>query len=127
MKRGKREKSPPKNKCRVVSHLLSIGFTNRLAIYILMFLAAGLLGGFYLALLSISTGYMGALACYTAAFAPIGTAASIVLSRVVDKSRAENTGGNGDGIKFAMAMSDIVGCDPDNESKGESEGESPAI
>ena len=91
----------------LLGHLASLGFTNRLAIYILLFLAAGLVGGFYLALKSISYGYTGALICWTAVFTPIGTAASIAISKVVDKSRAENTGGNGDGIKYAMAMANM--------------------
>jgi hypothetical protein len=34
-------------------HLIHLGFTNRLALYIMIFLAAGLAGGFYLALKSI--------------------------------------------------------------------------
>ena len=53
-------------------------------------------------------------------FTPIGTACSIVLSKIVHKSEAENVGGNGDGIKFAMAMSDAVNDDG-------SSWESPAI
>lgn len=81
-----------------------LGFTNRLAIYILIFLAAGLAGGFYLGLKSIEAGYTGALMCWTVVFTPIGTACSITLPRVVDKSRAENTGANGEGIKFAAAQ-----------------------
>ena len=36
-------------------------------------------------------------------FTPIGTAVSIVLVRIVDKSRAENTGADGEGIKYAAA------------------------
>lgn len=79
-------------------------FTNRLAIYIMVFLAAGMLGGFVLAWRSITYGYTGALACWSICFTPIGTATSIVLSRIVDKNRAENTGGNGDGITFASAQ-----------------------
>jgi hypothetical protein len=93
-----------KSKNYVIKHLKKLGFTNRLSLYVLLFLAAGLSGGFYLALKSIEYQYMGALACWTVAFAPIGTAASIVLSRVVDKNRAENVGGNGDGITFASAQ-----------------------
>jgi hypothetical protein len=88
-----------------VKHLKNLGFTNRLAVYIILFLAAGLIGGFYLAVASIKKGYTGALMCYTAVFTPIGTACSIVLARVVDKNRAENTGGNGDGITYASALS----------------------
>lgn len=97
-----------KNIVKKQGHLSSLGFTNRLAIYILLFLAFGLAGGFYLALLSIQTGYTGALICWTAVFTPIGTATSIAISKVVDKSKAENVGGNGDGIKFATAMLDLA-------------------
>lgn len=42
--------------------------------------------------------------CWTVVFTPIGTATSIAISKVVDKNRAENTSGNGDGITFASAM-----------------------
>ena len=87
----------------IMKHLASLGFTNRLAIYILLFLAAGLVGGFYLALRSIVTGYTGALMCWTVVFTPIGTACSIVLSKVVDKNRAEKTSADGEGIKYAIA------------------------
>ncbi len=41
--------------------------------------------------------------CWTVVFTPIGTACSIVLSRIVDKSRAENTSADGEGIKYAAA------------------------
>ena len=85
-------------------HFASLGFTNRLAIYILLFLAAGLIGGFYLAMKSIQYGYTGALMCWTVVFTPIGTAVSIAISRVVDKNKAENTSRNGDGITFASAQ-----------------------
>lgn len=86
------------------SHFAKLGFTNRFAVYILLMLSAGLGGGFFLANKSIVYGYTGALACYTAAFTPIGTACSIVLSKIVDKSKAENTGPNGEGIKYAQAQ-----------------------
>lgn len=116
----KRKVKRRKKKKGFIHHLVSLGFSNRLAIYILLFLAAGLAGGFYLANESIRTGYTGALMCWTVVFTPIGTACSIVLSRIVHKSEAENVGGNGDGIKFAMAMSDAVNDDG-------SSWESPAI
>lgn len=90
-------KSKNKKKSKILSHIKGLGFTNRLAIYILCFLAGGLLGGFYLALRSINTGYTGALYCWTIVFTPIGTATSIAISKVVDKSKAENTEG---GIKY---------------------------
>jgi len=97
----------------VLNHFISLGATNRLAIYIIFLLSAGLAGGFYLARLSIICGYTGALACYTVAFTPIGTACSVVLSRIVDKSRDENTGADGEGIKFAHAKANQFSIDQD--------------
>lgn len=96
------EHNPKKSKTKQRRHS-GIGFTNRLAIYIILLLTAGLSGGFYLALKSITFGYTGALACYTAAFAPIGTACSIVLSKIVHKSEVENSSAEGEGIKYATA------------------------
>lgn len=89
----------------------SIGFTNCLALALLGLLAAGLLGGFLLAAMSIRYQYMGALACYTVVFTPIGTAIGIVLGKIVDKSRAENTGANGDGIVYASAQAGGFGIE----------------
>lgn len=85
------------------AHLRKIGFTNRLAVYLVLLLTAGLAGGFVLAVLSIKYQYTGALMCWTVVFTPIGTAVSIVLARIVDKSRDENTGADGEGIKYAAA------------------------
>lgn len=95
-KRERGHKSP-------LRHFASLGFTNRYAIYLLLFLSAGLAGGFYLAMLSIRYQYTGALACWTVVFTPIGTAVGVVLGKIVDKNRAENVSGNGDGITFASA------------------------
>ena len=83
----------------------------------MMFLAIGLAGGFYLAIKSIATGYSGSLLCWTVVFTPIGTACSVVLSRIVDKSRAENTGGNGDGIKYAQAKANNFVDTTDGDSQ----------
>ena len=81
-----------------------IGFTNCLAILLLLFLVAGLVGGFLLAVLSIRHEFAGALACWTVLFTAIGTAVGIVIGKVVDKSKAENVGSQGEGIKFASAQ-----------------------
>lgn len=81
-----------------------IGFTNKLAVYILFLLFTTILMGFYLALKSIEYNYVGSLICFTAAIAPLDAALSIVLGKVVDKNKAENTSGNGDGITFAAAQ-----------------------
>ena len=78
----------------------SIGFTNKLALYLMLFLAAGLAGGFILAWKSIEFQYMGALACFTVVFTPVGTAIGIVLN---SKSEHENTSADGEGIKYAAA------------------------
>lgn len=90
-----------KEKRGIFGHLRSIGFTNRLAVYMLGFLLLGLIGGFYLGIRSIDTQYMGSLLCWTVVFTPIGTATSLAIGKVVDKSRAENTEG---GIKYDLAM-----------------------
>lgn len=81
-----------------------LGFTNWLAVFLLLFLTAGLAGGFYLAVLSIQYQYTGALMCWTVVFTPIGTMVGIVINSVVNKNKAENTSGSGDGITFAKAQ-----------------------
>ena len=48
--RGRRVRR--KEKKGLFAHLKNLGFTNRLALYIMVFLAAGLAGGFYLAVKS---------------------------------------------------------------------------
>ena len=80
-----------------------MGFTNTLALLLVLLLACGLAGGFLLAVMSIRHSYTGALACYTVVFTPIGTALGVVLGKIVDKSRAENTGPDGKGVVFAAA------------------------
>ena len=90
----------------IIAHLKSLGFTNRLAIVLVLFLLIGLVMGFILALLSIFYQYLGQLICFTAILSPIGTACSIVLNSIVNKSKAENLSGDGTGIKFAAAMAD---------------------
>ncbi|MCD7947191.1 MAG: hypothetical protein LUG13_02680 [Oscillospiraceae bacterium] len=85
-------------------HFKSLGFTNRLALYLVLFLAVGLAGGFYLAVKSIAAGYAGSLLCWTVVFTPIGTAIGAAIGKVVDKNKAENVGGNGDGITYASAQ-----------------------
>ena len=83
-----------------------LGFTNTLALLLVFLLACGLAGGFLLAVMSIRHSYTGALACYTVVFTPIGTALGVVLGKIVDKSRAENTGPDGKGVVFAAAEAD---------------------
>ncbi len=101
---GKRETKKKHKQNKIIKHFKALGFTNRLAIYCIIFLACGLGMGFYLAILSIESNYLGSLVCFTAALTPIGTMISVVIGKTVDKSKAENTGGNGDGIKFAAAQ-----------------------
>lgn len=106
-----------KKKGGLIAHLKSIGYTNRLGTHIMLMLWAGLAGSFILAWRSITYQYMGALACWTVVFTPIGTAGSIVLGAIVNKNKAENTGADGEGIVFASAKSkdfnnqDYVGSD----------------
>lgn len=97
MKRGKRERLKKAAGKR-------LGYTNTLGLLLVLLLAAGLAGGFLLAVMSIRHQYTGALACYTAVFAPLGTAIAVVLAKIVDKSKAENCGPNGEGIVYAAAQ-----------------------
>lgn len=89
----------------------------------MLLLALGLAGGFVLGLLSIRHQYTGALACWTVVFTPIGTALSIVLSRIVEKNRAENTSAAGEGVKYAAAAASGF----QEEAGGEEYGNSPPI
>ena len=97
MGRGKREQPRAAPRRRM-------GNTDRLGYILVFILALGLAGGFVLAVLSIKYQYTGALACWTVVFTPIGTALSIVLSRIVEKNRAENTSAHGEGVKYAAAQ-----------------------
>lgn len=81
-----------------------IGFTNKLALILVAILFLGLAGGFYLAVQSIKYNYTGQLLCYTVVFTPLGTAVAIVLGKIVDKNRDENTGPNGEGIVYSSAQ-----------------------
>ena len=120
-----KRKKRAKKKSRLLTHLATIGFSNRLAVYILLFLAAGLAGGFYLARMCINAEYTGPLLCWTVVFTPLGTAVSIALGKIVDKSRAENTEG---GIKYAAAVMDLDPVPaPEPEPPEDAGWESPEI
>lgn len=81
-----------------------LGFTNKLAIYLVLLLTFSLVLGFYLALESIKAQYTGALICWSCVVAPLDACLGIVLARVVEKSRAENLGPNGVGIAYSAAQ-----------------------
>ena len=81
-----------------------LGFTNTLAIYLVLLLTFSLILGFYLALESIQAQYTGALICWSCVVAPLDACLGIVLARVVEKSRAENLGPGGVGISYAAAQ-----------------------
>lgn len=85
------------------------GFTNTLAIYLVLLLTLTLGLGFYLALESIRAQYTGALICWSCVIGPLDACLGVVLVRVVDKSRAENTGADGNGISYALAMAEAEG------------------
>ena len=86
-----------------------IGFTNTLAIYLVLLLTFSLALGFYLALESIKAQYTGALVCWSVVVGPLDACLGIVLARVVEKSRAENLGPNGIGISYAAAQAKAFG------------------
>ena len=103
-----------KKQNRFLKHMKSLGFTNRLGIYILLFLAFGMAGGFYLSILSIKNSYLGQLLAWTVVFTPLGAISSAVLGQIVRKNRDENTSETGMGIAFAAAQANGFVRDYDN-------------
>lgn len=89
-----------------------IGFTNRLAVLLVVILICGICMSFYLAVYSIKAQYLGTLACWTVCFTPIGVSLDIVLNSVVKKSQAENTGADGEGIRYKQISSMIENGGP---------------
>ena len=73
-----------------------------MALYILALLTVCIFLSFILAVLSIKYGYMGALACWTVCFSPIGTVLGFVINSTVNKSKAENLGPGGVGIRYTQ-------------------------
>lgn len=108
----------------VVSRSSKLGFTNRLAIVLIILLTVGLAGSFLLAYWSIKYQYVGALACWTVCFTPLGTALGIVLGKIVDKSKAENMN-DGKGIVYAAA--EATNFNSENAVPQQGSIDSPAI
>lgn len=54
--------------------------------------------------------------CMSFVFTPIGTACSIVLSKIVHKSEVENSSADGEGIKYATAKANNFGAAEDINS-----------
>ena len=75
-----------------------------MAVYILGLLSVALILSFVLAVMSIREQYMGVLACWTACLTKLGVGLDIVLNSTVKKSTAENTSGNGDGIRYRQII-----------------------
>lgn len=110
---------------RQVKQRKSVGFTNKLGLYVLLIIFITIVMGFYLAVESIKHDYVGSLVCFTAAIAPLDAALTIVLGKIVDKNKAENIGGNGDGIIFAKAKA--KGFEEQIKNSCENDINSPAI
>lgn len=75
-----------------------------MAVYILALLSVSIVLSFILAIASIKSQYMGALACWTVCFSPLGVGLDIVLNSTVKKSTAENTSADGDGIRYRQII-----------------------
>lgn len=86
-----------------------LGFTNKMAVYVLGLLTVSLILSFILAVMSIKEQYMGVLACWTACFTPLGLGLDIVLNSTVKKSTAENTSSSGDGIRYRQLVHEMEG------------------
>ena len=76
---------------------------------LIIVLITTVLMSFVLAVYSIHEQYMGALACWTVCIAPMDAALSIVLKAVVDKNKQENTGADGEGIRYRQLMKELEG------------------
>lgn len=83
-------------------------------IYILGLLTMFIMLSFVLATMSIKAQYTGALACWTICATPLVTILGVVLNSSVKKSTAENTSGNGDGIRYSHIMHEL-----ENLAKGD--------
>ena len=88
----------------IIRHFSKLGFTNRLALYALVFLMISIVLGFILAVMSIRCGANFTLAAYTCSVAPIGTFVSIAIGKAIDKSKFENIQG---GVKYETAMASL--------------------
>lgn len=77
------------------------GFTDTLAVFCLIIMTVGLFMAYKLGVMSIEADYMGALACFTVVFTPVGTMLGITLTAVVNKNKAENTDG---GVNYYKAQ-----------------------
>ena len=73
-----------KRQNRLLKHLKSLGFTNRLCLYALCFLLISIVLGFVLAVMSIRSEANFTLAAYTCSVAPIGTFISIAIGKAVE-------------------------------------------
>lgn len=110
-----------KKQSRVSIHLKSLGFTNRLCIYSLLFLLVSIVLGFILAVLSIRADANFTLAAYTCSVAPIGTFISVAIGKAIDKSKSENCSS---GIVFETAMANLAAQNNTNANQSFDEGNS---
>lgn len=90
---------------RLLEHMKTMGFTNRLSVYSLCFLLVSIVLGFVLAMYSVMKSYTAPLVVYTACVAPIGSLISISIGFSIKKSEKENIAG---GIKYDLAMANLT-------------------
>ena len=83
-----------------------LGFTDSLALLCIGLMTIGLFMAYRLGVMSIEADYMGALACFTVVFTPIGTMLGITLAAVVNKNKAENTDGGINAMKLQTGYKD---------------------
>lgn len=67
----------------------------------------GMALSFSLAWESIKQQYIGSLACWTVVFTPLGMGIDIVLNSIVKKNQAENTGADGEGIRYKQISHEL--------------------
>ncbi|AXF52056.1 MAG: hypothetical protein [Podoviridae sp. ctbd591] len=86
---------------------MKTGFTNKLCVLLAFLLVLDTILSFIMGIYSIRKEYMGALPFFTVCVTPVNAGIALVLNSGVNKSKAENTGANGEGINYAKFIESI--------------------
>ena len=88
----------------------SLGTTDKIGVSLVALLAVTVGMSFILASWSIKAQYVGSLICWTACIAPLDTCLGIVLKAIVNKNKEENTGADGEGIRYRQLANEMEGA-----------------
>lgn len=87
---------------------MKTGFTNKLCVLLAALLVMDTILSFIMGMYSIHNEYTGALPFFTVCVTPVNAGIAFVLNSSVNKSKAENTGPNGEGINYAKFMEGAI-------------------